>query len=361
MKIAVLVVALFVIAGILWDAFETIVLPRRVSRRLRFVRLVFVPTWKVYSGVLRQRAAGGKRENYLGYFGPLSVIGLLVTWAAGLILGFALLLWGLGTPLASEDGPATFGTDLYMSGTTFFTLGLGDVRPRSAGARVVAVVESGIGFGFLALVISYLPVLYQAFSRREVRIAMLDAWAGSPPTAVELLRRLGTYEHLPALGPLLEEWEHWAAELLETHISYPVLCYFRSQHDNQSWLAALTTILDACALTMVGLDGVPSRGAMLTFAMARHAVVDLSQVLGRPPRAPETDRLPPPDLLRVRAMLVASGMVLREGQEADARLAELRRTYEPYANALASYLLMPLPAWIPVPGVKDNWQKSAWK
>jgi len=361
MRALALVVAAAVIVGILWDAFETIVLPRRVSRRLRLARLTLVPTWGLISSVFRRWPPGGRRENLLGYYGPLAVILLLASWAAGLILGFALLLWGLGSPLAGPDGRPVLGTDIYLSGTTFFTLGLGDVTPRSWGARAITVAEAGIGFSFLALVISYLPVLYQSFSRREVRIALLDAWAGSPPTAVELVRRLAAYDHTEAFGPFLDQWESWAAELLETHISYPILCFFRSQHDNQSWLAALTTVLDACALAMVGLHGVPSRGAALAFAMARHAVVDLSQVLNRAPRPPQGDRLPASDLARVRAVLAEAGIGLRHGREADAQLAELRRMYEPYVNSLSDLLLMPLPAWLPAPGTKDNWQKSAWK
>ena len=356
-----LVIAVVAIAGILWDAFETVVLPRRVSRRLRLIRLTLTPAWRFISSVFRRWPPGGRRENYLGYYGPLAVILLLAAWAVGLILGFALLLWGLGSPLVSADQPPTLGTDIYLSGTTFFTLGLGDVGPRTWGSRAMVVAEAGIGFSFLALIISYLPVLYQSFSRREVRIALLDAWAGSPPTAAELVRRLAANDHKEAFDPFLDQLETWAAELLETHISYPILCFFRSQHDNQSWLAALTTVLDACALVMVGLDGVPPRRAALTFAMARHAVVDLSQVLYRAPRPPQTDRLPASDLMRVRTVLAEAHIPLREGPAADARLAELRRMYEPYVNSLSDLLLMPLPAWLPMPGTKDNWQKSAWK
>jgi hypothetical protein len=278
-----------------------------------------------------------------------------------LIVGFALMLWGLGSHLSTPTGPPTFGTDLYMSGTTFFTLGLGDVTPRDGAARGIAIAEAGIGFGFLALVISYLPVVYQAFSRRELRIALLDAWAGSPPAAVELLRRLAVNDHLAALDSLLRDWEVWAAQTLESHIAYPNLCFFRSQHDNQSWLSALTTILDACALVMVGLHGVPAHGAALTFAMSRHAVVDLIQILNREPRAPDVDRLPPADVARLREVLAAARIGLRQGREADEQLAQLRRMYEPYVNAISDYLLMPLPPWMPAPGLKDNWQKSRWK
>src|SRR5205823_221885 len=145
----------------------------------------------------------------------------------------------------------SFGTDFYFSGSTFFTLGMGDVAPQSNVARALAVIEAGTGFGFLALVIGYIPVLYQSFSRREVSISLLDARAGTPPTGVELLRRHdGDMEEFTRI---LIEWEKWSAELLESHMSYPVLAYFRSQHDNQSWLASLTAVLDACALCMVGI------------------------------------------------------------------------------------------------------------
>src|SRR4029077_10579685 len=153
----------------------------------------------------------------------------------GLIAGFALLHWSLGTSLSVPNGADnTFGTYLYFSGTTFFTLGYGDAVPTSGWGRALSVSEAGIGFGFLAIVISYLPVLYQAFSRREITISLLDARAGSPPTAGELLRRLAEAHSLARIGPLLAEWERWSAELLESHMSFPVLGYYRSQHENQS-------------------------------------------------------------------------------------------------------------------------------
>lgn len=360
MRVLATFAALILIFLILLDAFETIVLPRRVARWVRLARLV-TATWGIWSTVARWISGRSRRESYLSFFGPLSAIVLLAIWAAGLILSFAVLMWASGSPLALREGIRGFWAALYMSGTTFFPLGFGDASFHSGTIRIAVVVEAGLGIGFLALVISYLPVLYQAFSRREVRISMLDQWAGSPPTAAELLRRLGQDAYLPALGPLLQEWEQWSAELLETHISYPILAYFRSQHDNQSWLAALTTILDACALAIVGINDLPSRRASLTFAMARHAVVDLSQILDTPPRVPEVDRLPPADLARLRVMLAAANVHLRDGREADQKMTDLRRLYEPYVNSLARYLVIALPAWIPEPGAKDNWQKTKWK
>ncbi|MBI3327340.1 MAG: two pore domain potassium channel family protein [Nitrospinae bacterium] len=332
---------------VLWDA-------------LRLTRLFYRYTWIPWSAVGRRIRTGKRREAYLSFYGPLSLLLLLSVWAMSLIVGFGMLQWALGSALNAPEGTATFGTDLYMSGTTFFTLGLGDVTPRTPLARALTVMEAGTGFGFLAMVIAYLPVLYQAFSRREVSISLLDARAGSPPSAAALLRRHGQ-GHMEELGQLLRDWERWSAELLESHLSYPVLGYYRSQHDNQSWLAALTTILDASALAIVGIDGGPARQARLTFAMARHAVVDLAQIFNTPPRAPEPDRLPPADLTSLQETLAAAGVLLCDGDTADQKLAELRRLYEPYVNALADYLCVVLPPWALAANAVDNWQTSAWE
>ena len=351
---------LLLIAVIMWDAFEVVVLPRRVTRRLRLARLFYRAAWKAWLAIGRRFASSKRRETYLSFFGPLSLILLLTMWAAGMVLGFALVQAALGSALNVSDGPVNFSTDLYMSGTTFFTLGLGDVTPRTTPARIITVIEAGTGFGFLALVIGYLPVTYSAFSRREVGTVLLDARAGSPPSTAELLRRSSEGRH-EDLDELLRDWERWAAELLESHISYPVLCYYRSQHSNQSWLAALTTILDTSALVMTGIDGISPRQAQLTFAMGRHAVADLAQIFYTPPHALRKDRLPPADLARLRELLEAAGVMLHDGPVAEGRLAELRRIYEPYASALAEYLLMPLPLWLPPGGGFDSWQTSAWE
>jgi ion channel len=353
----------FAIAGgvliiliVLWDAFETTVLPRRVSRRFRLTRIFYRTTWIPFRAIARGIRSGNPRENFLSIFGPLSLILLLVTWAFGLIVGFGLLHWGLGSRLSMPAGISGFRADLYLSGTTFFTLGLGDVAPTSGASRILTVVEGGMGFGFLALVIGYLPILSQAFSRREATIALLDARAGSPPTAAELLRRHGSAEGSQALIELFREWERWSAELLESHVSFPVLAYYRSQHDNQSWVAAMTTILDVCSLIVSGIEGAPTRDARLAFAMARHAVVDLARVFNQDPRAPQPDRLPEAELARLKQALASAGMPLKSDKGVAQHLLHHRQMYEPYVHALSEFLLMPLPEWLPPAGAKDNWQ-----
>jgi Ion channel len=355
-----LILGLALILTVLWEAFETIILPRRVRRRFRLTRLFYRGTWLPWSTLVRRIRSKQSKETLLSFFGPLSLIGLLAVWAFGLVVGFALLHYGLGSHVRAVDGETpSFAIDLYVSGTNFFTLGLGDVIPLTLPARILTVLEAGMGFAFLAIVIGYLPVIYQSFSRREVIISMLDARAGSPPTAAELLKRHAENHTLDGLDTVLREWELWSAELLESHLSYPVLAYFRSQHDNQSWLAALTTVLDACALVMAGLKGQSSSQARLTFAIARHAVVDLSQVFNTRPNPNLMKRLDAKELQYLHGALRSAG--LEPDDPEGHRLAHLRQKYEPYVEALGRYLEMKLPPWVVMTSQKDNWQTTAWE
>ncbi len=345
---------------VLWEGFETVVLPRRVTRRFRFTYFFYRWSWLPWAKIVRSSAPPGWQETLLSFFGPLSLLLLMSIWVGGLITGFALLHWSGGSALLTRDGSAGFIIDLYLSGTTFFTLGLGDVVPRNNPARLLVMIESGMGFGFLALVISYLPALNQSFARREVSISLLDARAGSPPTTSEMLCRHGRERGAEALRQLLYEWERWSAELLEGHLSYPIIAYFRSQHDNQSWLAALTVILDTSSLILAGLEGPYRRQAELTFAMARHAVVDLSLIFRTKPRKPEPERLPPEKLAELRVLLADSGWQLPEGRAVGNKLAELRQLYEPYVHALAAYFQIELPLWVAGEKGPDNWQVTMW-
>ncbi len=359
MRIFAVIFGIVLIALVAQDAFETIVLPRRVTRRLRLARLFYRLTqigWKSIGHLIRSRA---RWESFRGYLGPLSLLALLVFWAVLFVFGFGLLLWGLALPLSAPDRPISFLTYLYLSGTTFFTLGLGDVTPLPGVGRLLVVTEVALGFIFLALVISYVPIIYQAFSRRELRISLLDSRAGSPPTAVELLRRNCVGKNVEELRLLLHDWEVWCADILESHLSYPILTFYRSQHDQQSWVEALTVILDTCALILTTINGVPVAPARFTFAMARHAVVDLAQVLNTTP-IKGVNRLSSTELTRLQDMLALSGIRLQEGTASEQKLAELRATYEPFVNALADRIQVSLPPWLPPADALDDWQTSAW-
>lgn len=337
------------------EAFEALVLPRRVVRPFRLTRLYYRTAWRAWRFLGDRFPPGKTRETLFAIFGPLSLVALFALWAALLVFGFGLLHYSLG------DGPLTFGDALYLSGTTFTTLGYGDVSPKGPAGRALSVAEGATGFGFFAVVVAYLPVLYQSFSGRERFIALLDARAGSHPAAGRLLVRFppGTGDGA-VLTAFLVEAERWSADVLESHLSYPVLGYYRSQHDNQSWLAALTCTLDATALLLTVVDGVDRDQARLTFAMARHTLVDLGLVLGRQPVKVDADRLPPDRLRELLAGLRKAGVAVRDDDGAVAKLAELRGLYEPFAVGAAAYFRLFLPHVWPQDERPDNWQTSAW-
>ena len=413
------VVGVALVAATLVDAFEVMLLPRRVSRRLRFVRAYFGGTWRAWAFASRGLPSD-VRGTFLSLYGPLSMLGLFAVWMAALIAGFGVLHWVAAGGGRIAGAPSLL-TELYFSGVTFFTLGYGDVTAHTHLGRALSVAEAGLGFGLIAVVIGYLPVLHQLFSRREAYVIRLDARAGSPPTAAELLARHAVSEQgLVSLGVLLGECELWAAELLESHLSYPMLSYYRSQHDNESWLAALTTVLDACALLTFGLGNAPVRteptpalapgeaqpglaGALptfqarMTFATARLAVVEMARALQGAPTGTSTEagsasatggagsldaaqlydeaalaappsgpgrrgvpeRLPPRALARLATRLGEVGLVIGDGDAGRLEhLAVLRRTYEPFVEALAVRLLLPLPRWVAYDDATDNWQQS---
>ena len=355
MQVLVALLGIVLIFIALRDAFETIILPRRVSSRFRVSKIFYTASWIPWAAAGRRMRPGDWRETFLSTYGPLSLIVLFVLWGAILVTGFGALLWAAGFDVhLSGLG------HLYISGTTFTTLGIGDFTPKTDLARFLTVVEAGTGFGFLAILISYLPVLYQSFSRRELSISMLDEWAGSPPSAGDLFRRAAESGEMAELVPFMARWESWTAELLESHLSYQVLSYFRSQHQNQSWLAALTAIMDFSAIWQATKDHGKSWQARRVYAIGRHALGDLSQVLRAAPEFDAPDRMSAAQLAAVYDAVTAAGFDIDLATFTE-RLIALRQGYEPYAIALSNELLLDLPAWIPLEPRQDNWETTAWE
>ena len=344
---------------VLQDAFEVMLLPRRVQRRVRFMGFYFRLTWAVWKRLAVRLALGRGRESMLSHFGPLSMLGLFSTWTFALIIGFGLLEWTLQPATSVPGGGSPLFEQLYMSGITFFTLGYGDVTPHSGSARLVAVMEAGTGLGFIAVVIGYLPVLYQLFSRREAHVIQLDGRAGSPPTAVAMLCRHAEADGLGKLDELLREWEVWGSELLESHLSYPMLAYYRSQHDNQSWLGAMAAVMDCCALILVGVKELSPLQARMTFSMARQVVVEMARSFAiSPSRYDGGDRLPEAAYQRMEAAFAQAGLEWEGGPEAKTALQALRATYEPLLDGLAQHLLLMLPGWVSDDTTADHWERG---
>ena len=372
MHVLAVIFGCFFLAGVLLDAFQTIILPRRPVGRFRITRLFFLATWGPWKVLAGHWPVKRSREQIYSIYGPSTLLLLFGVWAMLLAAAYALIYFGMHNPFHDPMHPVSvlgrLRSCLYVSGTTLFTLGLGDVLPATHAARMLIVAEAGTGLGFVALVIGYVPVLYTAFSTREIAVALLDARAGSPPTAGELLFRHNFNGGHHALTALLAEWETWCATMLETHISYPILCYYRSQHDNQSWLAALTAVLDTCALLITTIEGPSTRQAQLTFAIGRHTLVDLGHVFKQEKeelhlRGTTPMRLADEEFARLCDMLSSAGFSMCGDLGARERLTAIRMLYEPHACALANYLKLTLPGWTPaLPDEKkrkDQWTTVA--
>ncbi len=346
------------LALMLQDAFEVMLLPRRVRRRWRLMGIFFHMAWAFWAAIARRREPRCERERFLSLFGPVSMVALFSIWAVGLTAGFGLIMWSLERHLPAHYD---LGSYFYMSGATLVTLGFGDYTPHTGITKAISVAEAATGFGLLAVVIGYLPVLYQLFSRRETHVMQLDGRAGSPPTASALLSRHARDRALHKLDNLLMDWERWCAELVESHISYPMLSFYRSQHANQNWLAALAAITDCCVIVMVGLKDVPAFQAKMTFAMARLAMIELCRVFHLSPIPRPKDRIGHQGFQALNSEITAAGLVWADQGAAEAALTEFRATYEPFLQALANYLIIDLPN-VALPNAKsdglDNWQRS---
>ncbi len=360
MPILLFVAGLLMILVVLVDAFEMVVLPRRVASRFRLTAFFSRTSWRIWKSIARRLSPGRNQQNFLAFFGPLALILLLLLWDIGLVVGFSLLITSFTFPTDGANKLAGFDSNLFTSAITFLSVGLARPVPPTFVEKLLLVGEGALGLAFLALVIGYLPQVYDSFASREVMITLLDARAGSPPTAFEVLRRCGEADECEAIQEYLANWEDWTADLLETHLSYPVLAFYRSQHENQSWLAALAVILDTSALVSIGIEGISKRQGRLTFAMARHALVDLSQVYGVPPHDPVKDRLPKIDYIRMENGLADVGICFETDADTFHHLEKVRQLYEPYLSAIAEHLLMPIPDWMPEEGIRDNWESTAW-
>lgn len=345
----------------LWEAFESFILPRTVIRHFRFTPILNYVSWELYRRLAFVLGRGGLRELYLSLYAPLFVIAIIGIWAFLLLFSWSLILWGLALPIASTGEPADFETYLYLSGVTFFTLGYGDFTLGSPLGHLLIVVETGMGLGFLAVIIGYFPVLYSSFSRREVGVALMDARAGSPSVGVELLRRHAEAESMESLTELLATMETWTSDVMESHLSYPPVAYYRTQHDQQSWLATLTAILDAAAILELGcVSETPWEKklrwqARMSFAMARHTIVDLAIAYRTTVKHTDSRPLTEADFHAICDLLAQQGLYIRKDKVDWERLCERRQSYEPYLMALSKGLLLPLPPWLPLPDAVDNW------
>ena len=338
------VAGLVVVASILYDVFLSVVVPRRAPRlgsRLRVGSLLIPGLWRAWRWIGLGMSAE-RRELFLGSFAPLAVILLLVVWVAGLVVGYGLLLDAFRTQLHPE--PDNFGSALYFAGTSLLTLGFGDFVAVGGYARLIALVAAASGLGLFALVITFLFTLYGSFQRREVAVVVLEAGAGAPPSGVTLLETYALAGILDDLPGVFRDWQSWAAEVLDSHLAYPILAYFRSSHDNDSWISSLGAVMDAATLVLTTIQGGPKGWAKLSRAVGGHCIEDLVLYFGLPAE-PEVG-LERAEFDEARRRLERAGFLLEDADQAWANFSRLRQGYAGRVNALARHWATPPAQWI---------------
>ena len=321
------------------DAIGTLIVTRARTGRWRPTRLWYRCTWELTRALaVRLHTTAG--DALLSVYPAASLLGLLVIWLVGLLLGWTLVYWGIG---ATASGSGSWGTLLYFAGTSLLTPSFGVAR--GTAQQLLSLVEALTGLGTIALLISYLPALYGAYSRREARLLTLDDPAGGRLVPARIISVHSNGGDLGLLYRFFAEWETWTAEVLESHVSYPMLALFRSQHTGQSWITALGVVTDAATLSCACVVGAEQREPYFLHRRGQRAVVDIAQSLGVPASRPAESWLTRENMQIAWGQLVQLGVPLRDPEEAWVRLQELRATYGPRLQQLIDYLLAPHGFW----------------
>jgi hypothetical protein len=337
-----LVAGVVVVLVTLYDFFEAVVLPRPAVARLSPGLAVQRQLWAGWRWLGTRSADVQSREAFLAAYGPLSVLIMLVLRGSALVLGYALILHAV--PDQIHPRPDSFGTTVYFAATCLTTLGLGDIYPTGGVARAIAIIEAATGLGLVATVITLLYSLFQSFQRREVSVVTLDALAGAPPSGVTLLERCKQFEMLPQLDRTFEEWRGWSAEVLESHLAYPTLLFFRSSHDNEAWLNSFGAVMDAAALVITCVEGCPTGLAHLMIKVGGHLVEDMA-FRGRY----TADGLPwveREDFDEAVRRLRAAGYRIPDPDRGWTEFTRLRGSYASPLIALSRYLAIAPAPWI---------------
>ncbi len=345
LNILSIALGIIVIVLTLSDVFQSVVMPRATARRYRISFWVWRCAWYFWPKLAWRLHAndGDLREDFLAVFAPFMLLALIGLWVVLLVVGFALVLWGRRSGIA--PGHASFGTMLYFAGSSLLTIGFGDVVGRAALPRFVSVLAGLAGLSLLSILTAFLFAIFGAFQQRETFVVTTAARAATPPSGVNLLAIAGYSRTQNDLPSLMIGSQRWAAALMESHLAYPVLAFFRSSHDDQSWVGTLGTLLDAATLIMTTTDGVHAGQAGIFYSVGRHAARDLARYF-RVPAAEESVGIERSEFEHACDRLVSAGYKLHDRDDAWHRFSALRSGYAQRLNALARFFEIPPLQWV---------------
>jgi hypothetical protein len=239
----VFLLGLAIVARTVFSAIQTFVLPRGANDRLS--RFIFQSVFALFRLLLRKTRTYAQRDRIMAFFAPISLLALIPIYLILITIGFAGLYWALGNV-------TSWGQALKISGSSIVTLGF--AAPGDLLDGFLMVAEAAIGLILIAVLIAYLPTMYNAFQRREQAVTLLEVRAGSPPSAIELILRYHRIHGLDRLNVLWVQWEQWFADIEESHTSLAALVFFRSPQPDHSWVTAAGAVLDAAALIRSTVD-----------------------------------------------------------------------------------------------------------
>lgn len=337
-----IVIGILIVIIVLFDLFASVIVPRPVPSRLLLSAYVRRYTWRTWSKLFSGLEPPRRQEIVLGFFAPASVVMLLATWLFGLIIGYGCIFFGLQSQL--DPVPATLWEASYFAGSAVLNSGFGNVTATGAMARDVTLAAGITGLATVAIVLAFLFSLFNSYRQRELFMVTLDARAGAPPSGVALLETHAQLDIVDDLPRFFTAAQTWCADVLETHLAYPVLCYFRSTHVGASWIGGLGAILDAATLVVSTLDSVPKGQAQLAHGVGSHLVDDVADYFGL--SGQERILVERPEFITARERLAATGYALRDEEESWQAFCRLRVTYASSLNNLARYWVINPAQWI---------------
>jgi hypothetical protein len=336
------VVGLLLLTLVFYDLFQTVVLPRPAVRKTQFARRLVRPMWRIWRWVSQRTSRIDRSEARLAAFAPIALLMLFGVWGVALILGYGMLINGLADQF--RPPPQDFATAIYISASTLVPLAYGDFVPEVGPARLVIFAESATGVAIAALAITLLFSLYESFRSREELVVSLDAMAGAPPSGVQILETVAEHHMRSELVSTFDEWRRWSAMVLESHLAYPLLIYFRSSHDNEAWVNSFGAVMDAAILVISTIDDDSEGSAHLMFKVGNHLVEDMRWVFGS---TSSSDPIVEHEEYEVAVdRLIKAGYIVKDREAGWKRFVELRSNYAGTLNSIAQWLVIPPAQWI---------------